>query len=158
MSSKLSSNKPKQPITPRIFSDMLKSNHQVTSLKTQLNNNRIRCKLLWYTLTKLNQQIDDFEELYNNLDVNTQIKLLDRLDKETKIIYEKYIECGEIDDDLEYSLNELINSIAIKYSFVDPSSSIKISYNTASGIKSRKNGRKKKIKKIKKIKKRTHKR
>lgn len=155
MSSKLSSNKPKQPITPRIFSDMLKSNHQVTSLKTQLNNNRIRCKLLWYTLTKLNQQIDDFEELYNNLDVNTQIKLLDRLDKETKIIYEKYIECGEIDDDLEYSLNELINSIAIKYSFVDPSSSIKISYNTASGIKSRKNGRKKKHKKIKK---RTHKR
>ena len=38
MSSKVSSSKPKQPITPRIFSDMLKSNKEVTSLKTELSN------------------------------------------------------------------------------------------------------------------------
>ena len=158
MSSKISSSKPKQPITPRIFSDMLKSNKEVTSLKTELSNNRIRCKLLWYTLIKLNQQIDNFEELYNNLDESSQIKLLDRLDKESKIIYKKYIECGEIDDELEFSLDELINTIGMKYRFVDPSTSILISYNKGSGIKTRKYNKKRKNKKNTRIRKRKIKR
>ena len=110
----------KKTITRTMLSNVLKKNKQLNSLKTNLNNTRIRCKLLWYTLIKLNQQIDNFEELYGSLDVKDQEKLLDKLLKESHIIYEKYIECGEIETDLEYTIDEHIYKIQSEYNIIDP--------------------------------------
>lgn len=120
MSSNKSIVSSKKTITRTMFSSVLKKNNELNGLKSSLNNNRIRCKLLWYTLIKLNQQIDNFEELYGNLDVKSQEKLIEKLQKETFTIYEKYIECGEIDADIDYEIEELIDKLQDKYNIVDP--------------------------------------
>lgn len=120
MSSNKSIVSSKKTITRSMFSSLLQKNRELNSLKVRLNNNRIRCKLLWYTLIKLNEQIDNFEQLYGNLDVKSQEKLIEKLQKETNTIYEKYIECGEIDDDIDYEIDELIDKLREKYNIVDP--------------------------------------
>lgn len=127
----MSSNKSltsKKTITTTMFSDMVKKNKDVVSLQKKINYNRTRCKLLWTTLIKLNQNIDDFDRMYGELDVAAQEKLLDRLEKESKTIYDKYIECGEIDDDLEYQLEDLVDALKEKYNIIHPSSSMTIVY------------------------------
>ena len=127
----MSSNKSlttKNTITTTMFSDMVKKNKHVVSLQKKISYNRTRCKLLWTTLIKLNQNIDHFDRLYGELDATTQEKLLDRLEKESKTIYDKYIECGEIDDDLEYELDDLIDRLKDKYNIIRPSSSMTIVY------------------------------
>ena len=134
----MSSNKSistKKTITPRMFSDILKKNNTINSIKKELNNNRIRCKLLWYTLIKLNEQIDNFEELYSSLDNKSQEKLIDKLLKETHTIYTKYIECGEIDDSLDYELKEFISELKDKYQIVQPQIPIMYITRSASGTK-----------------------
>lgn len=127
----MSSNKSltsKNTITTTMFSDMVKKNKDVVSLQKKINYNRTRCKLLWTTLIKLNQNIDHFDRMYGELDVAAQEKLLDRLEKESKTIYDKYIECGEIDDDLEYEVDDLIDRLKDKYNIIRPSSSTLIVY------------------------------
>ena len=110
----------KKTISRTMFLDVLKKNKEFNSLKTSLNNNKIRCKLLWYTLIKLNEQIDNFEQLYSSLNIKSQEKLLDKLLKESLTIHEKYIECGEINDDLQYTIDEVIYKLRRKYNIVDP--------------------------------------
>ena len=127
----MSSNKSlttKKTITTTMFSDMVKKNKDVVSLQKKISYNRTRCKLLWATLIKLNQNLDHFDRMYGELDATTQEKLLDRLEKESKTIYDKYIECGEIDDDLEYELDDLIDRLKDKYNIIRPSSSSLIVY------------------------------
>ena len=127
----MSSNKSltsKKTITTTMFSDMVKKNKDVVSLQKKISYNRTRCKLLWATLIKLNQNLDHFDRMYGELDATTQEKLLDRLEKESKTIYDKYIECGEIDDDLEYELDDLIDRLKDKYNIIRPSSSMTIVY------------------------------
>ena len=137
MSSNKSIEVTKKTITRTMFSNILKRNKELNTLKTRLNNNRIRCKLLWYTLIKLNEQIDNFDDLYNNLDVKSQEKLLEKLLKESHTIYEKYIECGEIDDDLDYEIDEVIAELRDKYNIVDPS--VPVMYVSRSARGTRKN-------------------
>lgn len=137
MSSNKSIEVSKKTITRTMFSNILKRNKELNTLKTRLNNNRIRCKLLWYTLIKLNEQIDNFDDLYNNLDVKSQEKLLEKLLKESHTIYEKYIECGEIDDDLDYEIDELIAELRDKYNIVYPS--VPVMYISRSARGTRKN-------------------
>ena len=127
----MSSNKSltsKKTITTTMFSDMVKKNKDIVDLQKQQSYNRTRCKLLWTALIKLNQNIDHFDRMYGELDVATQEKLLDRLEKESKTIYDKYIECGEIDDDLEYQLDDLVDALKEKYNIIHPSSSMTIVY------------------------------
>tara|TARA_A100001035_G_C27704358_1_gene464091 strand:- start:552 stop:1007 length:456 start_codon:yes stop_codon:yes gene_type:complete len=134
----MSSNKSistKKTITPRMFSDILKKNTTINTINKELKNNRIRCKLLWYTLIKLNEQIDNFEELYSSLDNKSQEKLIDKLLKETYTIYTKYIECGEIDDSLDYELQEFISELKDKYIIVQPQIPIMYISRSASGTK-----------------------
>jgi len=134
----MSSNKSltsKKTITTTMFSDMVKKNKDVVSLQKKISYNRTRCKLLWATLIKLNQNLDHFDRMYGELDATTQEKLLDRLEKESKTIYDKYIECGEIDDDLEYELDDLIDRLKDKYNIIRPSSSTLIVYRYDSNSK-----------------------
>ena len=109
----------KKTISRTMFLDVLKKNKELNSLQSTLNNNRIRCKLLLYTVIKLNEQIDNFEELYSSLDISSQEKLLDKLLKESEILYEKYIECGEIEHDLEDTIDEVIYKLRSKYNIVE---------------------------------------
>jgi len=127
----MSSNKSlttKKTITTTMFSDIVKKNKDVVSLQKKISYNRTRCKLLWTTLIKLNENIEHFDRMYGELDVAAQEKLLDRLEKESKTIYDKYIECGEIDDDLEYEVDDLIDKLKDKYNIIHPSSSTLIVY------------------------------
>ena len=134
----------KKTITRTMFSNILKNNKELNSLETSLDNSRIRCKLLWYTSIKLNQQIDNFEDLYGSLDDITQEKLLDKLLKKSDIIYQKYIECGEIEKNLEYEIDEVIFKIESKYNIVNtPVSVMSISKYGRGTRKQKKNKRKK---------------
>ena len=139
----------KKTITRTMFSNILKKNKEINSLKSRLNNNRIRCKLLWYTLIKLNQQIDNFEELYSSLDNKSQEKLIDKLLKESHTIYEKYIECGEIETDLEYEIDDVINLLQEKYNIVDPQIPIMYISKYAEGTRRNRNKRRVKNRKSK---------
>tara|TARA_A100001015_G_C14960143_1_gene700511 strand:- start:255 stop:746 length:492 start_codon:yes stop_codon:yes gene_type:complete len=137
--------------TPKMIKEIIEKNKNVIELKKKLKNNGIRCKLLLYTFNKLNKQIDDFQDLYGELDEATQVELIDKLDRETKFIFEKYKECSKTDDELYDNLNELITKIYNKYDIVDSSTPILYTYKTSGrGIKT-KNNRKNRMKKNKRI-------
>ena len=144
MSSNKSMITSKKTITTHMFLNILKNNKQLNNLKHDLNNNRIRCKLLWYTLNKLNEKIDNFENIYSNLDEKSQEKIINKLHRETTIIYKKYLECGEIDDDIEYDIEKLVEQIHSNYVIVDPPAPIMYISKYAQGTQ--KNKKRKKLK------------
>lgn len=156
----------KKNITTHRFLNILKNNKELISLKKELNNTRIRCKLLWHSLVKLNEQIDNFEELYSSINSNDKEKLLSKLLKESHTIYKKYIECGEIENDFEDTIEEVTQEVTQevnkKYNIIDPPVPIMYISKHAEGIKYRnpvlnyrhrtccRNSKNKKCKKIKK--------
>ena len=127
----------KKNITTHRFLNILKNNKELISLKKELNNTRIRCKLLWHSLVKLNEQIDNFEELYSSINPNDKEKLLSKLLKESHTIYKKYIECGEIENDFEDTIEEVTQEVNKKYNIVDPPVPIMYISKHAEGIKHR---------------------
>ena len=122
----MSSNKSEKSNNPTIssamFKDLVDKDREINILKTQLKKHRSRCKIIWVALIKLNEKIDNFDSIYGDLDEKQQERLFERLEKETKTIYDKYIECGEIDDDLEYKIEDLIDRLKKEYNIVKSSS------------------------------------
>ena len=122
MSSNKSTTRNNPTITSTMFKDLVDRDRDINTLRSHLKKHRSRCKIIWVALVKLNEKIDNFDSIYGDLDEKEQERLFERLEKETKTIYDKYTECGEIDDDLEYKIEELIDKLKNDYNIVKPSS------------------------------------
>jgi len=114
MTSKSSNNimDTRRPITEKQLSIVIDKNREIIGLRSQLNKLRQKSKGLWNELMRLNREVDRFYMgAYRHLDRDKQQEKIDNLERETKLVYDDYMECGELEEDLEYRLQDTIQAI-----------------------------------------------
>ena len=114
MTSKSSNNitDTRRPITEKQLSIVIDKNREIIGLRSQLNKLRQKSKGLWNRLMRLNREVDRFDMgAYHHLDRDKQQEKIDNLERETKLVYDDYMECGELEEDLEYRLQDMIQAI-----------------------------------------------
>jgi len=78
-------------------------------LWSQLNKLRQKSKGLLNELMRLNREVDRYDMgAYRHLDRDKQQEKIDNLERETKLVYDDYMECGELEEDLEYRLQNVM--------------------------------------------------
>ena len=114
MTSKSSNNitDTRRQITEKHLSIVIDKNREIIELRSRLNKLRQKSKGLWNELMRLNREVDRFDMgAYNHLDRDKLQEKIDNLERETKLVYDDYMECGELEEDLEYRLQDMIQAI-----------------------------------------------
>lgn len=102
----------RRPITEKQLLILIDKNREVIALRSQLNKTRQKCKDLWDELMRLNHEVDRFDMgKYSHLEPDKQQEKIDNLERDTKFVYDDYMECGALEEDLEYRLEETIQEI-----------------------------------------------
>jgi len=120
----------RRPITDKHLSVLIDKNRDIISLNARLKTIRAKSKELWSKLSQLNKEVERFERgEYRHLDYQDQEKKMDRLESESRKVNDEYMKSGEIEEDLEYRLEDVIAEIHDRYIIIPHSSNLLTVYN-----------------------------
>mgnify|MGYP004021253343 CR=1 FL=1 len=102
----------RRQITEKHLSIVIDKNREIIELRSQLNKLREKSKGLWNELMRLNREVDRFDMgAYRHHDEDKQQEKIDNLERETKLVYDDYMKYGELEEDLQYTLQDAIQDI-----------------------------------------------
>ena len=120
----------RRPITDKHLSVVIDKNRDIISLNARLKTTRAKSKELWSKLSQLNREVERFERgEYRHLDYHAQEKKMDHLESESRKVNDEYMKYGEIEEDLEYRLEDVIAEIHDRYIIIPHSSNLLTVYN-----------------------------